>query len=326
VWGVGLLWLIAAGAAGAHVPAPVRLHAAIAQTNVAAGRAQAIRLELSLTIGDRPNVATGELVSHPTGLARLELRGAGNLVERHLMQGNAVSASRNGQLLEVHRAFLPPFFILQADTKETLHAALVSFAVLPDFVGLAECGETDCLLIGDPTQSAPRPEPPELPGLDHYAEMEAEKEVLADEVGTPSAGDAEAYGGDSEALALAIEEARLEAEAEAEAAEGLERDYGEGPFARLWVDIESYEVRGFDGMTGVHVELGPPAVFDKLRVPAWILIEEPGKAPARFDVIRAARVAAPASEFSRSWLLTPVMGDAPEQQPPSAPATSSEAP
>ena len=83
---------------------------------------------------------------------------------------------------------------------------------------------------------------------------------------------------------------------------------------KLWIDTESYEVRGIDLASGVRVRLGPIAVFDELRVPAWISIEQPGKAPARLDVVRASLVDAAASAFTRAWLLAPpfAQGAAPE--------------
>jgi len=256
---------------GAYLPAPERIHAAIAEANVASSRTQALRLELTLQIGERTGVATGELISHPTGLARLELRGGGGLLERHLAQGTETSASRNGKMLDEYRAFLPPYFILQADTSTTLRAALTSFGVDVELVGLAECGEKDCLILGDPTLAIPRPEPPQLPGLEIYEEKDQ-----------------------GSGLTVLEEEAP-----EADKARPAE------PFTgpRLMVDSESYEIRGLDGAEGVHVRFGPPATFDTLRVPAWIQIEEPGRAIARFDVLSATQVAAPASVFSRSWLL-----------------------
>ncbi len=294
---VGAL-LCAAAVTHARVPSSNRLLKAIAATNSAGGRQQALKLELSLQIGERADVATAELVSHPSGLARLELRGAGDLVERHLMQGNHVEVSRNGQRLEVHRAFLPPFFILQADTMETLQLVLESFEVDTDLVGLAECGERDCLLLGDPDQAVPIAPPAPLPGTEIYADPEAEAEdgfVIEEESTRPGL---EAREGTIRVIGAQADIARGPADADAPVRHP----------ARLWVDTESYEVRGFDTTSGVRVEYGPTATFDKLRVPAWILIEEPGKAPARFDVMRAARVAAPASEFTQDWLLAPIMG------------------
>ncbi|MBW2385628.1 MAG: hypothetical protein JRG92_18505 [Deltaproteobacteria bacterium] len=284
---VAVIGLLCSVASPVHpvVPSADRVEAAVAETNVAAGREQAIKLEMSLQIGERPGVASAELISHPTGLARLELRGSGNLVERHLLQGSELSAVRNGRPLEEPRTFLPPFFVLQSDTATTLRAALESFAVQVDFVGLAECGENDCLVVGDPERAVPRPELPPLAGLGAY---ESEQDAEAEETGLirqePNAGKAPSDRGEDDA----------------------ERS----PVAKLWVDARSFEVRGMDFLNGVRVRLGPAASFDNLSVPAWILIEEIGKAPARFDVLRASQVNAPASAFSRDWLMAPIEPDA----------------
>jgi len=256
----------------AYVPPPERIQEAIAETNKTDGRDQAIRLELSMQIGERTAVATGELVSHPTGLARLELRGAGGLVERHLLQGNELTVTRNGQPVDDPRAFLLPFFMLQADRPETLRAALNSFHVLADQVGLAECGDSDCLLIGDPARAIPRPEPPPIRGLAAY----------------------EAITGTGKGSGITV----------LESGEPLGQGAKDGVHhPRVWVETKTYEIRGFDDANDVKIRLGPIASFDKLRVPAWITIEEPGRVPARFDVLRASQVTAPASAFSREWLF-----------------------
>ena len=286
------LWLapglaMSPGSASAYVPTAERVEASVAATNVASGRGEALRLELSLSIDDRSGVATGELVTHPTGLARLELRGARGLVERHLLLGSEHTASRNGELLEDPRAFLPPLFVLQASNAATLRAALESFGVLPDVIGLAPCGDDDCFVIGDPDREVPRPELPVVGG------------------GEPLP---------------------LDAQIEPPAAEPIEPELTLAPGSRprLWVEMESYEIRGLDSSAGVQIRLGPAVVFEKLRVPAWLTIEEPGKSLLRFDVVGASRVAAPAAGFNRAWLLAPVIPDqsTPEAVPPKAPSTS----
>ena len=50
-------------------------------------------------------------------------------VERHLLQGNEYSASRDGKLIVSPRPFLPPLFLLQAKSGASLRAALSSFGV-----------------------------------------------------------------------------------------------------------------------------------------------------------------------------------------------------
>jgi hypothetical protein len=58
-------------------------------------------------------------------------------------------------------------------------------------------------------------------------------------------------------------------------------------------------------------------VFDDLRVPSWIRIDEPNRASVRFDVLRASLVTAPASAFSETWLDAPPI---PQEMPPPPPA------
>ena len=147
--GVAALALVVHSAAG-FVPDAERVTRAVAGVNKASGRAQALKLELDMRIEDGDVIAVGELVTHPTGLARLELRGAGGLVERHILQGSQHQASRNGVRLDQYRAFLPPLFLLQANSKLTLDAALTDFGVRRQAIGLAPCGESNCYVLGDP--------------------------------------------------------------------------------------------------------------------------------------------------------------------------------
>jgi hypothetical protein len=274
---VAVFAVLAAAAPGlyAYVPPPNRIHTAIADTNKADGRAQAIRLEFSMQIGERTGVATGELISHPTGLARLELVGGGGLLERHLLQGNERTATRNGVLLDDARAFLPPFFILQADSGVTLRAALTSFGIAVDSIGLAPCGDEDCLLIGDRDRQIPRPEPPSVAGLEAESGAAEPSPGIVFETG---AGGGIELGGEVPDTAQTV-------------------------WPRVWVETRTYEIRGFDDSLGSHIRLGPIVSFGKLRVPSWISVEEPGRVTARFDVTAAGQVVAPASAFSREWLF-----------------------
>lgn len=279
---VAVLALFGVAAPGLHayVAPPKRIHAAIAETNKADGRTEAIRLELSMQIGERTGVATGELISHPTGLARLELVGAGGLLERHLLQGSERSATRNGTPLDDARVFLPPFFMLQADSGVTVRAALTSFGIAPDAIGLAPCGDEDCLLIGDEDRRIPRPDPRSVRGVDEES----------------SAGGS----------GLTLEPAP--APVVPQLAPGT-------VWPRVWVETRTYEIRGYDDALGAHVRLGPLVSFGKLRVPAWISVEEPGRVTARFEVVNASQVVAPASAFSREWLFATPDGPSPSIAP-----------
>ena len=71
-----------AAAAGAAIPEAQRIADAAARANQKAGRSEPIILDVSLRIGDSEPLATGVLASHPTGLARLELRSHQGFVER----------------------------------------------------------------------------------------------------------------------------------------------------------------------------------------------------------------------------------------------------
>jgi len=102
---------------------------------------------VSLRVGDEPARATGTLATHPTGLARLELRGEGG-VERHLLQGSRYEASRDGALLAAPRPLLPPLFLLQEETGAALRAALATFGIAASETGLGLVDDRDCYVIG----------------------------------------------------------------------------------------------------------------------------------------------------------------------------------
>jgi hypothetical protein len=147
-----LAGLLAAGAwtvpARAVIPTAEKIEKAVAAANRSAGRSEPVLLDVTLAFGDGPPAATGVLASHPTGLARLELQSHLGFVERHLLQGNAHSASRDGVMLDKPRHFLPPVFLLQATSGEALSAALASFGIEADEAVLGRIGEFDCYVLG----------------------------------------------------------------------------------------------------------------------------------------------------------------------------------
>lgn len=369
------------GSVHASVPARDRVEGAVGRTNAAAGRVQALQLELVMQLGDRPAVAQGQLISHPTGMARLELRGAGGLVERHLLQGKRVLAARDGELLEEHRFFLPPLFVLQSSDGEALRRALESFDVEPESVGLAQCGEQDCLVLGDPKrhiQPLPVVEPLGLAeydeiksGLDQErqgeyeaarvwfwggfdrlllpwlnepppAELDASaltdhrppnpEDPLArsewdplepDEFG-PSAVDPKPGPSDDPAVGEVSPSAGGFGDGRSKPA--LVSSGQGGPIApppprmaSLWVSREGYEIRGIDTLSGGRVRLGPLASYNGMLLPAWILLEEPGREPVRFEVVGASVVEAPPASFTEEWLLAPTPAPPGEEIGASAP-------
>jgi hypothetical protein len=287
--------------AQALVPRAQRVIDAVAHANVSGRRVRALRFKVRMRIGDGPPVATGELVSHPTGLARLELRAGGGLVERHILLGDTHSASRNARLLVRPRAFLPPLFVLQSNSGAVLEAALGTLGVDRGLVGLAPCGDYDCYVIGDPTRA--------VRGVPMRSEAEPQAGLEGEEAGLESSEDREAFDDDDM---------------------GLEA----GPpkfFASLWVDTVDYSVRQLESRAGVRIVLGPYVSFERLKVPQWWSIEEPGKRPVRFEVAGVIEVNAPAAAFSKTWLMAPVneappKGDGTASIKEAAPAVSGDAP
>lgn len=134
--------------ARAAIPSAEKIEDALASANRTAGRAAPLWLEVKLRIGGGEPLASGVLATHPTGLARLELHSVQGFVERHLLQGNAYSASRDGQLLVHPRPFLPPVFLLQVTSGAALRAALGSFGVDAGQAVLGRVDEHDCYVLG----------------------------------------------------------------------------------------------------------------------------------------------------------------------------------
>jgi hypothetical protein len=265
--------LLAAGHAApvrAFVPKVDRVVSAVARANTKSGRSQALLFNLTLRVGDSEVLATGELVTHPSGFARLELRGAGELVERHLLQGMEHTASRNGSWLPEPRPLLPPLFFVQAESGTSLRAAMSAFGIDSELIGLSVCGDADCFVVGDPARVASRVLRARL--------REEAARAAEDQAGWQNWIGADAAGG---------------------AREGL------GPTqATLWVDSQTFRVRKLELSGGVVVELGPPMTSGKLETPQWVVIREPEHAPIRLEFTQVMPVSAPASSFGQTWLLS----------------------
>lgn len=140
------LWL--AASAWAAIPAAYKVAGAVAETNEASGRAGPLLLDVSLRVAGGGAQARGQIATHPTGLARLELEGPSGFVERHLLLGDDYRASRDGEMLASPHPFLPPVFLLQATSGATLSAALSSFGVMADVMVLGRMGDHDCFVFG----------------------------------------------------------------------------------------------------------------------------------------------------------------------------------
>lgn len=153
-------------AAQAVVPPTPKVARAVADANRTARRSKPLLLKVALTIGaGQPTAATGTLASHPTGLARLELRSKRGFVERHLLQGTAHTASRDGRLIDDPRQFLPPVFFLQVRSGEALIAALESFGIASDDGVLGRVGDYDCFVFGGRLPRAEEERGRRLPSL-----------------------------------------------------------------------------------------------------------------------------------------------------------------
>jgi hypothetical protein len=143
-----LLALLLATGVQAAIPSARKIAAAMADSNDDAGRAGPLLLGIVLRVSGGGASAEGELATHPTGLARLELRSPEGFVERHLLMGEDYSASRDGLRLVSPHPFLPPIFLLQATSGAALEAALASFGVARGEVVLGQLGDHDCYVFG----------------------------------------------------------------------------------------------------------------------------------------------------------------------------------
>jgi hypothetical protein len=241
--GISIVLALLALPALAAIPSANKIAKAVAETNETSGRGGALLLDVQLRLNDRegPPAATGVIATHPTGLARMELKSALGFIERHLLQSDAYQASRNGELLEDDELhpFLPPVFLLQASSGEALSAALRSYGVSEFEVVLGRMDDQDCYVFGGRVVGSPDGEETLLPSL--------------------------------------------------------------------WVDVESYEPLRIVRDDGVEYRLGPPTLFDSIRVPTWVEITEPSGLSARLEVTRVAPATAPAASFQRDWLTAPVL-------------------
>lgn len=306
------------------VPSPERIAEAVAAENLAGKRGQVLRLELRVQIGDRAEVASGFLITDPAGVAVLELRGSSGLVERHLLRQGQTRATRNGERLDAHRFFLPPLYLLQAKDGETLRAGLEVLDVLTDRVGLAECGEEDCLVLGDVGRDIPRRGPPPIKGLELYEEalalgaeeqaaesagmtLEEWQEIDAAQAASPPAHAIEGLAQEG-ALSPGLEADPISPQVPASILEPAQsRPPEQDPVppeplrSALWVDRESFAIRGIDSGDGVRTRLGPRVIYNGVGVPSWIYIEEPGKEVVRLHVLEVSPGTLDPEAFDLEW-------------------------
>lgn len=267
----------ASAIAHAVIPLPDRTLRAIAEVNRASGRTQALQLEMKLRIGDEPPIATAEMISHPSGLARLEILGDEGRVDRYLLSGDELRGTKNGEYLPRPRPLLQPYFLLQPGSSSTLRTALETFGVRTELIGLAPCGELDCFVIGDPRLEAPVSKP----------EPEAEADGLED-------------------LGLDTMRTGSQMRAPGDAVVNIEEPIVDARLPRFWVDTQELQVQRIDRGDGIVVIFGPIASFEKIKVPSWIEIHDDDEAfPIRFEIVRAVQVNAPPKAFNEDWLIPP---------------------
>lgn len=271
----GCVAVVGAGALAvrALIPEADRVTRAIALANREAKRDQPLQLQLAVRIAGGPVVAQGELETQPNGLARLELRGAEGLRERHLLHSAGHYAARNGQRLEEPRALLPPLFLLQMDSLQSVESSLEGFGINPRLVGLVRCGSENCYVLGDPTRVAPPPEPEEEPTDESAGQAtgepplgEAKEAAKAPPASTPLHGNAEVFGS-------------------------------------FWVEKESFEPRRLRSPGGTRIEFGAVATFGSVRLPTWFEIWQPQHDSIRFEIqgVSASRLSPGA--FSTDWVM-----------------------
>ncbi len=158
-----VLTLIACAAvppAAAYVPSAEKISVAAAQTNRRARTTQALHVRVALHVGGAEiPAAKGELLSHPSGLVRLELRRRDGSIERHMLRGNEYLSARDGRMIQDAARILPPIFVLQARSGSGLRSSLSTLGVDVDTAVLGRSGESDCYVIGGRDPAAER-----LPG------------------------------------------------------------------------------------------------------------------------------------------------------------------
>ena len=157
---VGLALAVGAPAL-AYVPPAGRILDAIAQANRRDDRTAVLSVPVEVRLAGSDTPLRGELETHPSGFARLELVHPDGARERHLARGGRHGASRDGVVLDGAEPLVPPLFLLQARTRSALTTALLEMGVAVDLAELGHEGRHDCFVIGG--REIPPP-PPGLPG------------------------------------------------------------------------------------------------------------------------------------------------------------------
>jgi hypothetical protein len=134
--------------ARAVVPAAEPVRREIARTNVQAGRAQPLVLEV-LVLGEAGEpMASGRAVLDPGGVARLHLTLADGRREFHERTPAGYSVTREGAVVERALPLLAPFELLQARSEEAVADGLRALGGDPEQVDLGMAGGADCWVLG----------------------------------------------------------------------------------------------------------------------------------------------------------------------------------
>ncbi len=134
--------------AGAFVPPFEKIASRFVSANRKAGRTASLQLEVTFEDPEQGGVATGRMLADPRNLARLELRSADGIVERHLLRGGEYLYAREGRRGAVGDKLLPPLFLLQASSEGSFRSALLSLGGRPDEVVLGRLDATTCYVVG----------------------------------------------------------------------------------------------------------------------------------------------------------------------------------
>lgn len=131
----------------AYVPPAKQVAGAVVRANRAAKRNTALKMEVTLFHeGSELAVATGTLITDPSGKARLELREDGR-VERHLRNGAHLETSHDGRPY-AGELRLPPLHLLQSAQRANLQQAMAELGASGGAIELGYDGALDAYVLG----------------------------------------------------------------------------------------------------------------------------------------------------------------------------------
>lgn len=142
------LAMLPAAPALAVIPSAPKVRGEMARSNVQAGRAQPLALDVVL-VGDTGEViASGRARLEPSGVGLLDLTLSDGRHEVHERSPAGYSATRDGARIDRVMPLLPPTQLLQAPTDTEVAAALLGIGGDPDRVELGISDGADCWVLG----------------------------------------------------------------------------------------------------------------------------------------------------------------------------------